>query len=155
VKEAVAAAVSRTNTCPYCVEAHELLFVASGGTQAVPDLDSAPLTGALFALRSSGFFALMRRLNLNTLLTSSFARVHFGGDQFVVHASASDLLGTTVACVATGRNEGRATGIVAAHVVRVLDGAAPPAGVVHIDRLVNPSAFFTDLAEDGIVFQQL
>jgi AhpD family alkylhydroperoxidase len=38
VKEAVAAAVSRTNTCPYCVEAHELLFVASG-TQEVPDLD--------------------------------------------------------------------------------------------------------------------
>jgi hypothetical protein len=117
--------------------------------------DSAPLTGALFALRSSGFFALMRRLRLDGLLASSLARVRVGGDQFVVRATASDLHGTTVACAATGRNEGRATGIVAAHVVRVLDRAAPPAGVVHIEQLVNPSAFFTDLAEDGIVFHQL
>ncbi len=97
----------------------------------------------------------MRRLKLDALLVSSFARVHIGGDQFVVHASASDLHGTTVASAATGRNEGRSTGSVAAHVVRVLDRAAPPAGVVHIEQLVNPSAFFTDLAEDGIVFHQL
>jgi hypothetical protein len=37
----------------------------------------------------------------------------------------------------------------------VLDRAAPPAGVVLIDQLVNPSTFFADLAEDGIVFHQL
>ena len=33
VKEAVAA-VSRTNACPYCVEAHDLLYLASGGKRS-------------------------------------------------------------------------------------------------------------------------
>jgi hypothetical protein len=69
-----------------------------------------------------------------------------------VHAAATDLHGTAVACAATGQNEGRATGIVAAPVVRVLAGGTPSSGVVHVEQLVNPSASFTELVEDSIVF---
>ncbi len=39
LKEAVAAAVSRTNACPYCVAAHQLLFTATAPEQAPPTLE--------------------------------------------------------------------------------------------------------------------
>jgi alkylhydroperoxidase family enzyme len=39
LKEAVAAAVSRTNTCPYCVDAHQLVFTATSPAHAPPTLE--------------------------------------------------------------------------------------------------------------------
>jgi hypothetical protein len=114
--------------------------------------DSAPLTEAIFGLRRSGVFALVRRLDLAGPLAAGLARVHLGGDRFVVHARASDLRGGEVTSAAAGRQASRATGLVAAHVVRALHRTAPPAGVVHLDQLVEPAAFFAELAREGIDF---
>lgn len=113
--------------------------------------DSALLTNLVFGLRATGALSLIRRLGASRALTSLFSRVHLGSDRFVAHAAASGG-GGTVACAATGRQEARATGIVAAHVARRLDGHAAPPGVHHLDQLVDPVPFLEDLAAHDITF---
>jgi hypothetical protein len=116
--------------------------------------DSALLTNLVFGLRATGAMALIGRLGASRALTRLFSLVHLGSDRFVVHAAAS-AGDRAVACAASGRQEARATGIVAAHVARQLDSGAAPPGAHHLDRLVDPEPFLENLAPDGVIFHPL
>ena len=122
------------------------------GVQATTRLcfESAALTKVVFGLRAAGVFSLLGRLGAAPLLTSGFSRLHFGGDRYVVHAAATDGR-HTVESAAAGRHEGYATGIVTAHVARRLHTGKVPTGVLHIDQLVEPTAFFDELQTHGIL----
>lgn len=75
------------------------------------------------------------------------ARLHVGGDGFAVTASAGG-----VSCSVTGRGQSRATGVVAALLVRRLP-ALPP-GVWHVDQIVDPVEFLSELtAGHGFTMQ--
>ncbi|WP_116022080.1 saccharopine dehydrogenase family protein [Thermomonospora umbrina] len=97
-------------------------------------LDSRPLTAALFALRRTGVLGVARHPRVLRALTDAVTRVHVGGDGFALRADAR--LGERSAAYALiGREQGRITGVVAAHVTRrLLDGGLPH-GVHHIDEL--------------------
>jgi hypothetical protein len=55
-----------------------------------------------------------------------------------------------VSSAASGRQEGRATGVVAARVARLLHAGDPPAGVMHIDELGDPAALLRGLGQHDI-----
>jgi hypothetical protein len=112
--------------------------------------DSAALTTAVFALRSVGFFSLVRRLGATAALTALLSRLRVGGDRFAVHVAASAPDGTRVAYAVTGREESRATAIVTAHVARLLDGGDVPAGVLQIDQVRDAATFIEELRRSGI-----
>ncbi|WP_433466673.1 hypothetical protein [Spirillospora sp. CA-128828] len=79
-------------------------------------------------------------------LRAMFHRVHVGGDGFAVAVAS----GGTVRAF-TGRRQSRATGLVAAMVVRRLAGMPP--GVRHIEDAVGPG-FLPDLAGHGFELTQ-
>ncbi|WP_218951881.1 saccharopine dehydrogenase family protein [Amycolatopsis anabasis] len=114
--------------------------------------DSAPATWAMFGLRRIGFFAAAHRLRLDGLLTAALSSVHFGRVSFVVHAAAVDERGRRAAFAASGSRESEATGIVTAHVARLLHAGGLAPGVHHLEQLVEPAALFRDLEPDGIRF---
>jgi Saccharopine dehydrogenase NADP binding domain len=107
--------------------------------------DSPVATTAVFALRAVGAYRLARRLRATGLIERAFEQVRFGHDRFVVQATATDEHGRTVTTTAQGHGECRATGIVAAHVALRLHGRATPAGVRHLDELVDPTSFLDEL----------
>ncbi|MFI8100561.1 saccharopine dehydrogenase [Streptomyces sp. NPDC086023] len=109
-------------------------------------LDSRPLTAALFALRRTGLLGGARR---QRLLTGVFGRVHLGGDGFAVRADAhrGDRHATLTL---TGRGQSRATGLVAAHVVRTLLTQPVPPGVHHLDQLPHLADLPDRLTGHGI-----
>jgi hypothetical protein len=111
--------------------------------------DSALLTNLVFGLRATAAMAALGRLGASGALTWLFSRVHLGSERFAVHAAASDGH-RTVSCAATGRQEARATGVVAAHVARKLASGATPPGAHHLDQLVDPVQFLDALAPYGI-----
>ncbi|MCO1656806.1 saccharopine dehydrogenase NADP-binding domain-containing protein [Pseudonocardia humida] len=113
-------------------------------------LDSAPLTGALFALRRAGLFTALRRLGADGPLVGAMARIGFGSDRWVVHAAATGAGGRRRWAAASGHGESAATARVAAHVAALLDTGTAPAGVHHLDRLVEPDAFLDRLRADGV-----
>jgi hypothetical protein len=78
------------------------------------------------------------------------SRIRFGTDRFVVQARATDAHGRQVSLSAAGREESRATGVVAAHVARLLRAGEAPAGVVHIDDLADPAVLLRQLERHGI-----
>jgi hypothetical protein len=104
----------------------------------------------VFGLRAAGVFSLLGRLGAAPLLTSGFSRLHLGGDRYVVHAAATNGRHTVESATA-GRQQGHATGIVTAQVARRLHTGKAPTGVLHIDQLVEPAAFFDDLQAHGIL----
>jgi saccharopine dehydrogenase-like NADP-dependent oxidoreductase len=112
--------------------------------------ESVILTSVIFGLRSVRFFRLLRRLRARRLLTAVLSRTRFGTDRFVAQASATDATGARVSFAAAGRQEGRATGVVAAHVARLLREGDAPAGVVHIDDLGDTAALLHRLERHGI-----
>lgn len=126
------------------------------GVQATTRLafESAILTAVIFGLRSMRVFQLLRRPRARRLLTAMLARTRFGSDRFVAQASATDAAGAHVAFAAAGRQEGRATGVVAAHVARLLREGDVPAGVVHIDDLGDTAVLVHQLEQHGITLRE-
>lgn len=114
-------------------------------------LDSRPLTAALFALRRTGLLRAARRPGVRRMLTGALSRVHLGGDGFALRADArrGD---RRAAWALTGHGQSRATGLVAAYVVRELVTGVPPAGVHHIEQLPALAGLPEALAaEHGVV----
>ncbi|MBQ1023804.1 saccharopine dehydrogenase family protein [Micromonospora sp. C95] len=103
--------------------------------------DSGAVTATLFGLRAAGAFRLADRLGGARLLTGAASRLRLGGDRFVVHASATDGGGRQVWSAVTGRQEGQATGVVAAEIAIGLMGRRYPPGVHHIDQIVDAGEF--------------
>jgi hypothetical protein len=112
--------------------------------------DVASATTAIFALRRARVFRLLERIGVNRSLQAALTRVHAGGDRFVLHATAYDDHGNEASATVTGHGECRATGIVAAHITRLLHQTTTPSGVHHIDTLVDPTTFLADLAPEGL-----
>ncbi|MDK9494448.1 saccharopine dehydrogenase NADP-binding domain-containing protein [Streptomyces katrae] len=112
-------------------------------------LDSRPLTAALFALRGTGLLGGVHGARPQRLLTSAFSRVHIGGDGFVVRADAYS--GDREATLSlTGQGQSRATGLVAAHVIRALLTQDVPVGVHHLEQLTALADLPEQLAAHGI-----
>ena len=117
------------------------------GVRAVTRLcfESVVVTSVVFGLRRLGVFAAARRLGLGRVVLRGMGAWHVGTDRFAVQAAATDgeeWVGFTV----TGQGECRATGrVTAAMVELVLDGAMP-AGVHHLDAIVD-EAFLAGLSD--------
>ncbi|MEV4092520.1 saccharopine dehydrogenase family protein [Streptosporangium saharense] len=118
------------------------------GTLGVPAvrtglcLDSRLFTGLLAAAGRPAVARLLRRDGVRSLLLTALGRVHLGSDGFAVTVTSG---GARAAF--SGRRQSLATGRAAALVVR--DLPTFPAGVRHIEQLVDPVAFLTELAADG------
>ncbi|QYC41699.1 Glutamyl-tRNA reductase [Nonomuraea coxensis DSM 45129] len=107
-------------------------------------LDSRLFTTLLAAARRPAVARLLRRPRVRELLLRALANIHIGSDGFAVTVSAG-----AAQVSFSGHSQSRATGRVAALLVRHLPGL--PAGVRHIEQLVDPIAFLTGLAADGFV----
>jgi hypothetical protein len=105
-------------------------------------LDSRLTTGLLAVAGQPVVARLLRRRKVRDLLLRMLEKVHLGSDGFAVTVSS----GTAGACF-SGRLQSRATGRAAALLVR--DLPALPPGVRHIEQLVDPVAFLTELAAGG------
>lgn len=112
--------------------------------------DSRTITATVFALRAARVFGLLGRLGATGLVERALAPVRLGDDRFVVRAEATDGHGGRAAVAVQGRNECRATGVVAAHTAARLHGRTTPPGVRHLDELVDPTAFLDGV--DGVSF---
>ncbi|MEU5876650.1 saccharopine dehydrogenase NADP-binding domain-containing protein [Spirillospora sp. NPDC047279] len=103
-------------------------------------LDSRIMTAALARLaRLSG---LLSRPRIRAGVLATLGRVHVGSDGFAVTVTSGEQVASF-----GGRRQSRATGVVAALAVRRLETFAP--GVRHLDELVEPAAFLTQVAEYG------
>ncbi|MFI6294821.1 saccharopine dehydrogenase NADP-binding domain-containing protein [Nonomuraea sp. NPDC050790] len=104
-------------------------------------LDSRALTRLLSAAGRPAA-RLLRRPRVRGLLLKLLGAVHVGGDGFAV-----TVRGDGVQVSFAGRRQSRATGRMAALLIRGLPGL--PAGARHVEQLVDPVAFLTELAADG------
>jgi hypothetical protein len=105
-------------------------------------LDSRLTTALLAAAGRPAVARLLRRPRVRDILLTALARIHLGGDGFAVIARSG-----AAQAAFSGRRQTRATGLTAALLVRHLP--ALPAGVRHIEQLVEPSAFLNELAANG------
>jgi hypothetical protein len=105
-------------------------------------LDSRLATALLSAAGRPAVARLLRRPGVRHLLLTALASVHLGGDGFAVTVRSG-----TVQAAFGGRSQSRATGLAAALIIRHLP-ALPP-GVGHVEQLVEPATFLTDLAANG------
>ncbi|GAA2118216.1 saccharopine dehydrogenase family protein [Actinomadura alba] len=105
-------------------------------------LDSRALTTVLAAARRPVVTRLLSAPRVRAAASALLTRAHVGGDGFAVTVTS----GAHTASF-TGRRQSRATGLAAALVVRQLD--ALPAGVRHIDEVIEPVGFLTELAGHG------
>lgn len=116
------------------------LGVASASTGLC--LDSRLTTGLLAAAGRPAVARLLRRPKARALMLRALEKIHLGDDGFAVTVRC----GTTRASF-SGRLQSRATGRTAALLIRHLPTLPP--GVRHIEQLVDPIAFLTELATDG------
>ncbi|GGS68781.1 hypothetical protein GCM10010156_29650 [Planobispora rosea] len=116
------------------------LGVASASTGLC--LDSRLTTGLLAAARRPPVTGLLRRPKVRSLLFKALEKIRLGGDGFAVTVQAG-----TARASFSGRLQSRATGRTAALLIRQLP--APHPGVRHIEQLVDPVAFLTELAAEG------
>ncbi|GAA3137611.1 hypothetical protein GCM10010466_30650 [Planomonospora alba] len=105
-------------------------------------LDSRLATGLLAAAGRPAVAGLLRRPAVRGLLLRALGGIRPGGDGFAVTVRSG-----TAQAAFSGRRQSRATGRAAALLVRRLP-ALPP-GVRHIEQLVDPVAFLTELAAGG------
>lgn len=105
-------------------------------------LDSRLFTTMLAAARRPAIAGLLRRPRVRHLLLKTLEKVHLGSDGFAVTVTAG-----TARASFSGRSQSRATGRAAALLVRHLPQAK--AGVHHIEHLVDPITFLTELAAEG------
>jgi saccharopine dehydrogenase-like NADP-dependent oxidoreductase len=117
--------------------------------------DSA-LATSVFALgQKTGLFQLLRFKSAREFLVRLFRAVHFGSDQFAIRVDMQGVADGQIvnsASAITGRNEGYATGIVAAEVAERLYTSSYPAGVYHIEQLFEPAGFIARLEPYGLRF---
>ncbi|WP_327582387.1 saccharopine dehydrogenase NADP-binding domain-containing protein [Nonomuraea sp. NBC_00507] len=106
-------------------------------------LDSRLFTGLLAAAGRPAVARLLRRRAVRDLLLKALEKIHLGSDGFAVTVSS----GTAQASF-SGRLQSRATGRAAALLIR--DLPAMPPGVRHIEQLVDPVAFLTELASGTV-----
>ncbi|MFD1937605.1 MULTISPECIES: saccharopine dehydrogenase family protein [Nonomuraea] len=102
-------------------------------------LDSRLSTALLAAARRPAVARLLGRPKVRDLLLTAMSRVHLGSDGFAVTVRSG-----SVQASLGGRGQSRATGLVAAMLVARLPAMAP--GVGHVDQLVDPVPFLTELA---------
>jgi hypothetical protein len=112
--------------------------------------DSAAVTAALFGLRRAGVVRGLHRAGAARLLAAATSRLPLGGDRFVVHAAARDGAAADTWSAVTGREECRATGVVAAHVADLLLRRPPAPGVHHIDEVLDAEEFLPRLRPYGL-----
>jgi hypothetical protein len=109
-------------------------------------MDSRLTTSLLAVAGRPGTARLLRRPALRNLLLKGLGKIHFGDDGFAVTVSCG-----TVRASFSGRLQSRATGRTAALLIDHLPTLPP--GVRHIEQLVDPLAFLTELATDGFDLQ--
>lgn len=118
------------------------------GTLGVTDvhtglcLDSRAITALLAAAGRPAAARLLRRPQVRKVLLALLGRIHLGGEAFAVTAQSGAVTATF-----SGVRQSRATGTAAALLIRRL--SAFPAGVAHIEQLVEPAAFLAELAANG------
>ncbi|MGW3353659.1 saccharopine dehydrogenase family protein [Nonomuraea rubra] len=105
-------------------------------------LDSRLLSRLLSAAGRPAVARLLHRPKVRALLLRVLGAAHVGGDGFAVTVRCG-----TVRASFHGRRQSRATGRAAALLIRRLPGL--PAGAGHIEQLVEPVAFLTELAAEG------
>ncbi|MEU7897353.1 saccharopine dehydrogenase [Nonomuraea sp. NPDC049152] len=105
-------------------------------------LDSRLTTGLLAAAGRPAIARLLRRSKVRDLLLRTLEKTHLGSDGFAVTARSG-----RAEAAFSGRLQSRATGRTAALLIRHLPTLPP--GVGHIEQLVDPFAFLTELAADG------
>jgi hypothetical protein len=105
-------------------------------------LDSRLTTALLAAAGRPAVARLLRHPKVRDILLTALARIHLGGDGFAVTVRSG-----TAQAAFSGRGQSRATGLTAATLVRRLP--ALPAGVRHIEQLVEPAAFLTEIGANG------
>ncbi|ABP53619.1 saccharopine dehydrogenase family protein [Salinispora tropica] len=105
-------------------------------------LDSRLTTALLAAAGQPGIARLLHRPWVRRIMLDALAKIKVGGDGFAVTVDS----GASQASF-SGRQQSRATGLAAALLIR--DLPAMPSGVRHIEHLVEPRAFLTELAANG------
>lgn len=118
------------------------------GTLGVPTVhtglcvDSRVVTAMLAAAGRPRVARLLRHPRVREALSTLLSRVHLGGEGFAVTVRAG-----AVTASFSGTRQSRATGLTAALLIRQLPTLPP--GVAHIEQLVAPVAFLTELAANG------
>ncbi|MFD1366294.1 NAD(P)H-binding protein [Actinoplanes sichuanensis] len=105
-------------------------------------LDSRSSTALLGAANRPGVAKFLKRPAMRPLTDRIFGGLHLGSDGFAVIAEAGGLRASF-----TGHGQSRATGLVAAQVIRRLPELRP--GIAHLEDLVDPTEFLTALTGDG------
>ena len=117
--------------------------------------DSALTTWGFALSKKAGLFQLLRFKNAREFLVRVFRAVHFGSDRFAIRVDmqgVADGQNTRLASAIIGRNDGYATGIVAAEVAEQLYTSPYPAGVFHIEQLFEPADFIAKMEPYGLRF---
>lgn len=105
-------------------------------------LDSRVTTALLAAARLPVVSRLVRRPKVHVALLAALTRVHLGGHGFAVTVCSGEVRGSL-----RGRLQSRVTGLTAVLLIRRLPSMPP--GVRHIEQLVDPAGFLTELASYG------
>ncbi|GGO08652.1 hypothetical protein GCM10010116_17560 [Microbispora rosea subsp. aerata] len=105
-------------------------------------LDSRLVTRLLSAAGRPAVARLLHRPQVRRLLLGALGAVHVGGEGFAVTVRRGAVRGSF-----SGRRQSRATGLVAARLIRRLPDLPP--GAAHIEQLVDPIPFLTELAGEG------
>lgn len=104
--------------------------------------DSRALTTLLAAARWPVLGRVLRHRGTRAALLAALTRIHFGSDAFAVAVQAGN-----ATAAFSGHRQSRATGLAAALLIQRLPGM--PAGVRHIEEVVDPVEFLTELAGHG------
>jgi hypothetical protein len=105
-------------------------------------LDSRLITALLAAAGRPAVAGMLRRPRVRKVLLALLSGIHLGGEGFAVTVHSG-----TVTASFSGSRQSRATGRTAALLIRQLHTL--PSGVAHIEQLVAPATFLTELATDG------
>jgi len=105
-------------------------------------LDSRPLTALLGTAARPSVRKALQKPRVRSAAVATLSRTHVGSDGFAVVATD----GRSTASL-SGRRQSRATGLVAALLIRRLSGFPP--GVRHVEQLVDPAQFLDELASHG------
>jgi hypothetical protein len=112
--------------------------------------DPAVATRLLALAKRAGVFRALRGLLRQDALVALLSRLRAGSDGFAVKVEVEGKEGDRYSCLAWGRGEGRATGVVAALVAEKLHASPLQRGVFHAEQLFNPLEVFAGIMEHGI-----
>jgi saccharopine dehydrogenase-like NADP-dependent oxidoreductase len=117
--------------------------------------ESALMTDLMALAKKIGLFALLRYQWTQDTLAKLLQTLRFGTELFVAQVDAQGLANgqwQTSSSAISGDGEGRVTGLVAAQVAERLVADNFPPGVFHIEQLIEPLPFITELESDGVRF---